>query len=163
MNGFLLDSGVVSRAMQPKGSGSLRDWLQGRDENQIFLSVVTLGEFRAAIERAAPDRARFERYAAALERLRSRFQDRVLSIDAAVAERSGEILGRGTLFGAPALTMAQGCMAATALVHNLTLVTLQPGIFEATTVRTADPLPNKAAHAADAAQVELGVTSRNGR
>ncbi len=138
MTGFLLDSGVVSRAMQPKGPGSLRDWLQERDESQLFLSVVTLSEFRAAIERAAPDRARFERYAAALERLRSRFEDRMLSIDAAVAERSGEILGRATLFGSPALTMTQGFMAATALVHDLTLVTLRPDVFKATAVRTVD-------------------------
>lgn len=123
--------------MQPKGPGSLRDWLQERDESQLFLSVVTLSEFRAAIERAAPDRARFERYAAALERLRSRFEDRMLPVDAAVAERSGEILGRATLFGAPALTMTQSFMAATALVHDLTLVTLHPGIFETIAVRTA--------------------------
>ncbi len=142
MTGFLLDSGIVSRAMQPKGpGGSLREWLQERDESQLFLSVVTLSEFRAAIERAAPDRARFERYAAALERLRSRFEDRILSIDAAVAERSGEILGRATLFGTPALTATQGFVAATALVHNLTLVTLHPSIFEAIAVRTAGPEP----------------------
>ncbi len=138
MTGFLLDSGIVSRAMQPRGPGSLRDWLQERDESQLFLSVVTLGEFRAAIERAAPDRARFERYAAALDRLRSRFEDRILSIDAAVAERSGEILGRATLLGESALTITQSFMAATALVHDLTLVTLWPDVFKATAIRTVD-------------------------
>jgi len=140
MTGFLLDSGIVSRAMQPRGSGGpLWEWLQERDERQLFLSVVTLGEFRAAIERAAPDRARFERYAMALERLRSRFEDRVLPVDAAIAERSGEILGRAALFGAPILTTRHSLVAATALVHDLTLVTLEPGIFEASAVKTADP------------------------
>ena len=138
MSGFLLDSGVLSGAMQPHGPGSLREWLQQGDESQLFLSVVTLGEFRAAIERAAPDRARFERYAAALERLRARFDDRILAIDAMVAERSGEILGRASLFGAPALTLAQSFMAATALVHHLTLVTLRAGVFKATAIRTVD-------------------------
>lgn len=121
MSGFLLDTNVVSELVRPAPEPRVTAWISATDENLLYLSVLTLGEIRkgAARVRNASRRAALQAW---LERdLSMRFAGRILSIDASVADRWGYVAGQARP-DAP-LPVIDGLLAATALHHNLTLVT----------------------------------------
>jgi predicted nucleic acid-binding protein len=92
------------------------------DEELFFLSVLTLGEIRKGIMTVS-DPARKGRLETWLTReLVARFEGRILGIDQIVADRWGQLSGLLALRGTP-LPVIDGLLAATALHHNLTLVT----------------------------------------
>ena len=122
MIGFLLDTNVVSELTRPRPDTRVTSWMNAADEELLFLSVLTLGEVRKGIT-TVPDPARKGRLETWLSRgLIARFEGRILGIDQAVADRWGQISGSLALRGAP-LSVVDGLLAATALHHNLTLVT----------------------------------------
>jgi predicted nucleic acid-binding protein len=116
---LLLDTNVVSELRKGRrADGSLRSWFAGVSEHDIHLSVLVLGELRRGIEAI---RGRDTRQAVALERwlgeLLAAHAERILPVDAAVAEQWGRLTATR-----PA-SVVDTLMAATALVHGLTLVT----------------------------------------
>ena len=122
MNGFLLDTNVVSELTRPRPDARVAAWMNSADEEQLFLSVLTLGEIRKGIASLA-DPARRGRLEVWLARgLVARFEGRILGIDQVVADRWGQLGGTLALRGT-ALAVIDGLLAATALQHNLTLVT----------------------------------------
>ena len=122
MNGFLLDTNVVSELTRPRPDARVAAWMNSADEEQLFLSVLTLGEIRKGITSLA-DPARRGRLEVWLARgLVARFEGRILGIDQVVADRWGQLGGTLALRGT-ALAVIDGLLAATALQHNLTLVT----------------------------------------
>ena len=50
MNRYLLDTNVVSELRKPKPHGAVVTWLKALQENQIYLSAVTIGELQAGVE-----------------------------------------------------------------------------------------------------------------
>lgn len=94
-----------------------RGTLRPRDE-ELFLSPLVLGEIRKGIELA---RLRDPAQAIALERwlreVESAFDGQMLAIDTNVADQWGRINAIRTL------PVIDGLLAATTLVHHLTLVT----------------------------------------
>lgn len=100
----------------------------------MYLSVVVIGELRQGIEglrrRDPSSAAHLDRW---LLELLQRHADRVLSVDAAVADRWGRI-------NVPdPISAVDGLLAATALVHSLTLVTRNVRHVQRTGVRHVDP------------------------
>lgn len=109
-------------------------WLRDVDSGDLHVSVLTLGEVRRGIERLRRrDAGQSAVYEAWLGTLESAFADRVLPIDVAVAEAWGRISATDPL---PAV---DGLLAATALVHGLTVVTRDTGPFERAGVPFLDP------------------------
>ena len=122
MSGFLLDTNIISELVKRQPASKVVEWVQATEENLLFLSVLTVGEIRKGIAglRQGKRRSRLEAW---LETsLRSRFSERILPIDQAVAERWGVITAAASVRGLP-LSVIDGLLAATALQHNLTLVT----------------------------------------
>ena len=116
---LLLDTNVVSELRKGKrADGNLRSWFAGLPEHDIHLSVLVLGELRRGIEAI---RGRDATQAVALERwlkeLSAAHADRILPVDAPVAEQWGRLTATR-----PA-SVIDTLMAATALVHGLVLVT----------------------------------------
>jgi len=119
---FLLDTNAISEWQKPIPNAGLIAWMRTADEEELFLSVVTLAEIRYGIERM-PAGGRRNRYEQWLEHeLLQRFEGRILSVDAEIAERWGRLVSRSAAVGRPVSTM-DGFLAATAEVHTLTLVT----------------------------------------
>ena len=138
MSGFLLETNVISELVNPKPNANVVRWIDETDETMLFLSVLTLGEIRNGIVRLRPGsrRGRLESW---LEvDLRSRFQDRILSIDEGVADRWGTISALAAGCGKPA-PVVDGLLAATALQHNLTFVTRNTSDVAGTGVSTVNP------------------------
>ena len=119
MSGFLLDTNVVSELVRPRPDSKVTAWVAATDEELLFLSVMTFGEIRKGIA-LLKDPARRAALEAWLDRdLTLRFDRRILPIDHAVADRWGQLSAASS----GPLPVIDGLMAATALHHNLTLVT----------------------------------------
>ena len=135
MSGLLLDTNVVSELrkrdrMDPR----LREWWADNRESQLWLSVLVLGELRRGVELL---RRRDDTAAQALDSwvagLVDEFADRLLPVDERVADIWGKL-------GVPdAVPVVDGLLAATALVHDLTLVTRNVADVEGTGVDVLNP------------------------
>jgi predicted nucleic acid-binding protein len=135
VKGYLVDTNIVSELR--KGAHAhvnVRRWFESVDGDSIFLSVLVTGEIRRGIEGI---RRRDPRAAAALERwldnLVRAHSDRLLPVDAATADEWGRLDARGSL------PVVDGLLAATALVHGLTLVTRNLKDVVSTGVDLLDP------------------------
>lgn len=132
---WLLDSNVLAELRKgPRANASVMSWFAATDEADLFTSVLVLGEARRGVESI---RRRDTVAAQALDqwllRLRETFADRVLPVDDRIAERWGALNVPDPV---PAV---DGLLAATALVHDLTLVTRNVRDVERTGVRLYNP------------------------
>lgn len=138
MNGFLLDTKVVSELVRPRPNPRVTKWLDSIDEELLCLSVLTLGEIRKGITTLTDPARKIKLEAWLSGNLLARFESRILPIDRAIADRWGQIAGflaaQGSL-----LPVIDGLLAATALHHNLTLVTRNISDVALTRVGVFDP------------------------
>jgi predicted nucleic acid-binding protein len=106
---------------RPDPNVQVTRWLDSVEESLLYLSVLTLGEIRKGLTVLTSGRRRSSLEAWLDTELMSRFAGRVLPIDSSVADRwgriAGEAQGRGT-----SLPVIDGLLAATALHHNLAVV-----------------------------------------
>jgi predicted nucleic acid-binding protein len=122
MSGYLLDTNCISEVVRLKPEPRVLEWLEAADESVLHLSVLTLGEIRKGVS-GLPQGKRRTLLETWLEvELRARFVGRILPVDAAIADRWG-LLAVGARRRGKALSFVDGLLAATALHHNLTLVT----------------------------------------
>jgi len=138
VNGFLLDTNVISELIKPRPDENVLRWIAKTDEALLFLSVLTLGEIRYGIEKLNPGkrRGRLESWLAG--DLRLRFQERILIIDDGIAQRWGALSATAARRGRP-VPVIDGLLAATALHHDLMLVTRDDGDVSGTGVPLLDP------------------------
>jgi len=138
VNGFLLDTNVISELIKSEPDGHVLRWIDETEETILFLSVLTLGEIRNGIERLNPGkrRGRLESWLAV--DLRLRFQDRILTVNEDIAERWGALSATAARKGRP-VPVIDGLLAATALHHDLMLVTRNDRDVRGTGVPTLNP------------------------
>ncbi len=123
---YLLDTNIVSETVRRNPNKTLISWLDQIPGEALFVSVLTLGEIRKGVE-ALADRKRREKLRLWLEHeLPTWFEDRVLPVDLAVADRWGRLLAE---VGRPVPTI-DSLLAATALHHELRLVTRNAKDFD---------------------------------
>jgi toxin FitB len=138
---FLLDTNVISEWTRPRPDSGVVAWLAAVDEDRTFISVVTLAELRYGVARAAPGRRRDRLNTWLVNELPLRFEGRVLPIDAATADTWGEVTARGASAGRPIHAM-DAFLAATALLHGLTVVTRDASAFQAVGTPVLNPWTN---------------------
>jgi len=114
------------------------DWMDAADEALLFLSVLTLGEIRKGAG-ALPQGKRRTQLETWLEvELQSRFAQRILPIDSAVADRWGVLIAEAQRVGR-SVPVIDGLLAATAIQYNLTLVSRNARDFVGIPVQTLNP------------------------
>ena len=122
MNGFLLDTNTVSELVRIQPDQQVMQWMEAAEESRLFLIVMTLGEIRQGVA-ALPVSGKRTRLESWLDvDLRSRFAGRILGVDREVSDRWGWIMAQARLNGLT-LPVVDGLLAATALQHNLVVVT----------------------------------------
>ena len=126
---FLLDTNLVSEWVKPRPNAGIIRWLADVDEDRTFLSVITLAELRNGIASLSAGRRRDRLDVWVSAELPDRFEGRVLVIDAAVADQWGRVTAAGKAAGRPIGAM-DAFLAATAMVHELTVVTRNVADFE---------------------------------
>lgn len=138
MTGFLLDTNVLSefsRAREP--DKHVDRWLKATAEESLFASVLTFAEILRGIELLPVGRRRTQ-----LEQwqddLVASFEMRLFPVTKAIADRWA-VLSAQTQRKGIALANIDGLIAATALEHDLTLVTRNVKDFAGVEVPLLDP------------------------
>lgn len=131
---YLLDTNVVSEARKPRGDERVKRWISSVPVEDLYLSVLTLGEVRRGIgllERRDPAQA--EVYEAWLVTVLKDYADRIIPVDAEIAEEWGSM-------NVPdPVPVVDGLMAATARVRNMTLATRNTSDVARTGARLLNP------------------------
>jgi toxin FitB len=132
---WLLDTNIVSELRKgERAHPGVRAWFADAEEESLYTSVLVVGELRRGIEslrrRDVPSALALEQW---LSGITGGFADRILAIDQVVAERWGRL-------NVPdPVPTVDGLLAATALVHGLTLVTRNTKDVVRTGVALLDP------------------------
>lgn len=130
---FLLDTNVVSELRKNKPHGGVLAWLDQAPESGLHLSAVTAGEIQAGIEITRKlDPAKAEEIQSWLDELTRSFP--ILPADAVVFRRWALLM-----HGRADHHLEDGLIAATALVHGLTVVTRNTKDFKPFGVALANP------------------------
>jgi toxin FitB len=132
---FLLDTNVVSELRKgSRAHTALREWIAPIDDSGLFLSVVVVGELRQGVERLrlrdAPQAERLDRWLLALM---NDYAERILQVDLRVADLWGRMNVPNPI------SAVDGLLAATAIVHDLILVTRNVKDVERTGARIHNP------------------------
>lgn len=123
---YLLDTNVISELKRPKPNGQVVDWFATAGKESLYLSVLTLGEIRKGIDKLA-DGQKKQALSVWLEKeLPLWFDSRLLVVDAGVADCWGKLQAQ---INRP-LPAIDSLLAATALHHNLCLVTRNVSDFD---------------------------------
>lgn len=135
---YLLDTNVVSELRKVgdgKADPNVTKWVGAQDSSDLFISAITILELeRGILSIQRRDASQGSRLRAWMDsRVRPEFAERVLSIDDAIATRCAHLHIPDRRNEADAL------IAATALVHGLTVVTRNVQDFVGTGVILVDP------------------------
>ena len=132
---FLLDTNVVSEIRKPHRNAGVTTWFDEVESSDLYLSVLVVGEIRQGIERLRRrgDEQQAAMFEAWLTVLKEEFADRLLPVSTEVAERWGRPNAAGPV------PVVDGLLAATAVEHDLTLVTRESGTLDATGARLLNP------------------------
>ena len=133
--GYLIDTNILSELRkQQRADRRVWNFYAGLPPAEVYTSVLVLGEIRHGVERI---RARDIPSAEVLEKwlnwVRAAFRGRILPVNEEIADTWGR-LGHGQPIAA-----ADALLAATALVHDLTLVTRNVNDVARTGVRLINP------------------------
>ena len=122
MSGYLVDTNVISEIARPIPDRNVVTWLGEADPADLYISVVTLGEIRLGIENLGQGvrRSNLEQWLA--HDLADWFGRNTLSVTPPIADRWARITAQAKS-GGHVVDMADGLIAATAVEHELTLVT----------------------------------------
>lgn len=137
---YLIDTNIISEVRKGRRCDpNVAAWYRGIREDEIFLSVLVVGEIRQGIERL---RSRNPRQANALEgwleELLQSFGDRILPVDEKVAQHWGRH-NASRIF-----PVIDSLLAATAEAHGLTLATRNVKDIEGSGVRCLNPFEPRA-------------------
>ena len=134
MVSFLLDTNVISEARGPRGDANVKAWLASVPADNLYLSVLVVGEIRGGRERLRRrDPVQADAYEGWLATLRRDYADRLLPVTAEVADEWGR------MNVSDPVPVVDGLMAATAKVKCLTLVTRNTADIERSGVRILNP------------------------
>ena len=137
---FLLDTVVISELRKPlrQRNPNLVNWIEAVTSQDLFVSVVTIGEIERGIERQRQLDPQFAASLAAwLDVVLRTYEGRILPVDIAVARRWGRLSHQ---VGNKGLDLA---IAATALENGLAVVTRNVADFERTGVCILDPFGSR--------------------
>jgi len=135
---YLLDTDVISEVRKGRrANGGVRIFFDSAKTHDValFISAVTIGELRRAVERVRSRRhllqaRRLEQW---LQRIRSDYSDAILPFDEDIAQVWGRLrVGHGD-------NPLDKQVAATALIHDLTVVTRNWSHYDQIGVRVLNP------------------------
>jgi predicted nucleic acid-binding protein len=125
---YLLDTCVLAEFSRRKPASKLMRWMDGIAEESLYISSVTIGELQRSIE-ALPDSQRKNDLMVWLnEGLKERLKEHILPLETVTFTLWGSLTSWKEQDGKP-MGVIETLIAATALRHNLTIVTNQPEAY----------------------------------
>ena len=119
---YLLDTCVISELVSPRQNEKVVKWIQEKEENDLFLSVLTIGEIYKGIAKLPDSKKKRSLLKWVEDDLKKRFKGRILDITEEIAGQWGEMQGESEKKGRK-MPVIDGLIAATAIEENLTVVT----------------------------------------
>jgi predicted nucleic acid-binding protein len=132
---YLIDTNVLSELRRKLPHPGVSAWFAQRPASSLYMSVLTLGELRKGIDGLNDEDRKLVLSDWLHTELSMFFLGRVLSIDEQVADRWGQLVAAA---GRP-LPAIDSLLAATALVHGLTVVTRNAKDFEGLGLAVINP------------------------
>jgi len=135
---YLLDTCVISELVSKKPNSKVVEFVDTLDNDDVYLSVITIGEITQGIEKLPKSKRKQELHNWLQEDLLVRFSGRIIPIDNDVMTEWGSLAARLELVGTliPAI---DSLIAATALTYTLALVTRNVSDFEGSGVEILNP------------------------
>ncbi len=138
MNGYLVDTNIPSELTREVPDARVAAFLRKAGKESVFLSVMTIGEICKGINMLPVGHKQ-----SALQNwldidVRTWLAGRILPVTESVAERWGRLAATARQQGST-LAVVDGIIAATALEHNLTLVTRNVKDFSGLGVQLLNP------------------------
>ena len=134
---YLLDTCILSETVRSRPDERVLRWFQTTDRVLMYTPAVVIGEIRKGIVRM-PQGLRRNLLEGWLERYRVNYVQRIVPFDADVAHSWGTLVGLLQAKGVT-LPIIDSQIAATALHHDMTLVTRNVKDMEPTGVRLFNP------------------------
>lgn len=138
MKGYLVDTNVPSELTREKPDARVAAFLGNAGKSSLFLSVMTIGEICKGIATLPPSQKRTGLQDWLDTAVRSWFAGRILPVTEEIAERWGH-LAAGAKEKGMTLAVVDGVIAATALHHDLTIVTRNTKDFAGLGVEVFNP------------------------
>lgn len=131
---YLLDTNVLSETRKKKADAGVIAFLQAAEASTLYISVLTLGELRKSVAKKKREDAEMaKRLADWVDGLEYSFADRILGVDAATARLWGDWSSERPR------PVVDTLLAATAVLHGLTLVTRNVRDVRGIAVKLLDP------------------------
>jgi predicted nucleic acid-binding protein len=118
LKGWLLDTNIIASLTSPSGAPAVRTWVAAQNEQTLYLSVITLGEYDKGIHQLPEEHSQKARYIANRDAIEARFGARILPVSNQVIRRWGAITGRVKRETGHAPPVMDTLLAATAIVFN---------------------------------------------
>lgn len=135
---YLLDTCVIAELVTRHPNPKVVVFVDSLDSDDVFLSVITIGEIAKGIEKLPKSKRKQELHSWLKENLLVRFEGRIIPLDTEVLMEWGILIARleskGMTF--PAI---DSLIAATTLTHKLTLVTRNVDDFSGTSIEIVNP------------------------
>jgi toxin FitB len=123
VKGWLLDTNVIAEVRGARPDPKVARWLDSQLEHTLYLSILTIAEYRKGIAKLAPGDKRRLRIQTSVAALQTRFSGRVLSLSDEITVRWGEISGQVKRLTGQFPKVIDTLLAATAIEHNLSFAT----------------------------------------
>ncbi|NCT22353.1 type II toxin-antitoxin system VapC family toxin [bacterium] len=135
---YLLDTCVLSELVTKQPDPKVVEFVDSLDPDDVYLSVLTIGEIVKGIEKLPNSRRKQELHTWLKEDLLSRFQGKIIPIDEDVIVEWGILTARIEAAGKP-MPAIDSLIAATAQTNRLALVTRNVDDFSASGVKLVNP------------------------
>ena len=135
---YLLDTCIISELVRPSPDNSVLRWIDSRNEFDLYLSVLTLGEIQKGIAKLSSGKKKSLLAAWLKDELVVRFEERIIPVNSGVAMMWGTMLGKAEKNGQP-LSAIDALIAATAKMYDLVVVTRNVRDMEASGVDILNP------------------------
>jgi|SRR5690606_21563050 len=135
---YLLDTCLISELAKKSSHPNVVKWVAECEEGALYLSVLTLGEIQKGIAKLSDKKRKSGLQKWLDSDLKGRFADRILPVTEEIAKTWGTIQGEAEAKGNP-IPSIDGLIGATAVAHNLTVVTRNERDIAPTGARVLNP------------------------
>ena len=135
---YLLDTCLISELVSKQPDRKVLDWLDAQIPEELYLSVITIGEIAKGISKIAASQRKEELRIWLNETLLDRFAERIIGIDLETMLLWGELVGNLEKLGRP-LPILDSLIAAIAIHNSLSLVTRNERDFVGSGVAIVNP------------------------